>query len=88
VLPLLATSAGARLQVGAGIASHRERFGHWGGGFWLPECGHAPWLDPLLEEAGVHALRRPHRRARPGSPAQLRRCAARPGRCWCRSTAR
>ncbi|MDW5596664.1 1,4-alpha-glucan branching protein domain-containing protein [Conexibacter stalactiti] len=28
----------------------------WRGGFWLPECGHAPWLDPLLEEAGVHAV--------------------------------
>ena len=56
MLPLLATSAGVRLQVGAGIASHRERFGHWDGGFWLPECGHAPWLDPLLEEAGVHAV--------------------------------
>jgi 1,4-alpha-glucan branching enzyme len=56
VLPMLATSAGVRLQVGAGIASHRERFGHWDGGFWLPECGHAPWLDPLLEEAGVHAV--------------------------------
>ena len=55
VLPLLATAAGVRLQVGAGIAAHRERFGHWDGGFWLPECGHAPWLDPLLEEAGVHA---------------------------------
>ena len=56
VLPMLSTSAGVRLQVGAGIASHRERFGHWDGGFWLPECGHAPWLDPLLEEAGVHAV--------------------------------
>jgi 1,4-alpha-glucan branching enzyme len=56
VLPLLVTSAGARLQLGAGIAAHRERFGHWDGGFWLPECGHAPWLDPLLEEAGVHAV--------------------------------
>ena len=55
VLPLLATAAGVRLQVGVGIAAHRERFGHWDGGFWLPECGHAPWLDPLLEEAGVHA---------------------------------
>ena len=55
VLPLLATAAGVRLQLGAGIAAHRERFGHWDGGFWLPECGHAPWLDPLLEEAGVHA---------------------------------
>ncbi len=56
VLPLLATDAGVCLQVESGIASHRERFGgEWGGGFWLPECAHAPWLDPLLEEAGVHA---------------------------------
>jgi 1,4-alpha-glucan branching enzyme len=55
VLPLLATDAGVRLQLETGIASHRARFGAWGGGFWLPECAHAPWLDPLLEEAGVHA---------------------------------
>jgi 1,4-alpha-glucan branching enzyme len=56
VLPLLATAAGARLQLSTGIAAHRRRFGTWGGGLWLPECGHAPWLDPLLEEAGVHAV--------------------------------
>ena len=43
-----------RLQVETGIASHRRRFGAWHGGFWLPECAHAPWLDDLLEEAGVH----------------------------------
>jgi 1,4-alpha-glucan branching enzyme len=55
VLPLLATDAGVRLQVGAGISAHRARFGDWRGGFWLPECAHEPWLDPLLEEAGVHA---------------------------------
>lgn len=55
VLPLLATDAGVRLQVETGIAAHRARFGEWAGGFWLPECAHAPWLDPLLEEAGVHA---------------------------------
>jgi 1,4-alpha-glucan branching enzyme len=55
VLPLLATDAGVRLQVRAGIESHRARFGDWRGGFWLPECAHEPWLDPLLEEAGVHA---------------------------------
>jgi len=54
VLPLLATDAGVRLQLETGIASHRERFGAWGGGFWLPECAHAPWIDGLLEEAGVH----------------------------------
>jgi 1,4-alpha-glucan branching enzyme len=55
VLPLLATDAGVRLQLETGIASHRVRFGAWDGGFWLPECAHAPWLDELLEEAGVHA---------------------------------
>ena len=54
VLPLLATDAGVRLQLETGIASHRARFGDWDGGFWLPECAHAPWLDELLEEAGVH----------------------------------
>jgi 1,4-alpha-glucan branching enzyme len=58
VLPLLATDAGVRLQLERGIASHRARCDgerEWAGGFWLPECAHAPWLDPLLEEAGVHA---------------------------------
>jgi 1,4-alpha-glucan branching enzyme len=55
VLPLLATDAGVRLQLETGIASHRARFGAWDGGFWLPECAHAPWLDAPLEEAGVHA---------------------------------
>jgi 1,4-alpha-glucan branching enzyme len=56
ILPLMATDAGVRLQVRTGIESHRARFGDgWRGGFWLPECAHAPWLDALLEEAGVHA---------------------------------
>jgi 1,4-alpha-glucan branching enzyme len=56
VLPLLASGAGVRLQLRAGIDAHRRRFGAgWGGGLWLPECAHAPWLDPLLEEAGVRA---------------------------------
>ncbi|MFP5361289.1 MAG: 1,4-alpha-glucan branching protein domain-containing protein [Thermoleophilia bacterium] len=58
VLPLLATDAGVRLQLGAGIASHRRRFGSdaWRGGLWLPECAHAPWLDRLLEASGVRAV--------------------------------
>ncbi len=55
VLPLLATDTGVAVQVQTGIASHRRRFGDWAGGFWLPECAHAPWLHPLLEEAGVRA---------------------------------
>jgi len=55
VLPLLATDAGVALQVETAITSHRRRFGHWSGGFWLPECAHASWLDGLLEDFGVHA---------------------------------
>jgi len=55
VLPLLATAGGVRLQLATGIAAHRARSGDWAGGLWLPECAHAPWLDALLEEAGVRA---------------------------------
>jgi len=56
VLPLVASDAGLRLQVRTGVEAHRARFGDgWHGGFWLPECAHAPWLHALLEEAGVHA---------------------------------
>jgi 1,4-alpha-glucan branching enzyme len=55
VLPLLASDTSVALQVRTGIASHRRRFGDWGGGFWLPECAFEPWLASLLEEAGVRA---------------------------------
>jgi 1,4-alpha-glucan branching enzyme len=56
VLPLLATDIGVRVQVQAGVDSHRARFSRaWQGGFWLPECAHAPHLEPLLEDAGVRA---------------------------------
>jgi 1,4-alpha-glucan branching enzyme len=58
VLPLLATDPGVRLQVRTGVESHRARFERrrpWRGGFWSPECAHGPWLDPLLEQEGVHA---------------------------------
>jgi 1,4-alpha-glucan branching enzyme len=53
VLPLMATSTGVRLQLLTGVRAHRERFGEWDGGLWLPECAHAPWIDDLLEEAGA-----------------------------------
>jgi 1,4-alpha-glucan branching enzyme len=74
ILPLLATDAGIRLQVRTGIESHRARFGEgWRGGFWLPECAHAPWLDALLEEAGVHATCVDLTDVRgPGDPRHLR----------------
>jgi 1,4-alpha-glucan branching enzyme len=55
VLPLLATDAGLETQIASGIAAHRRRGGGWAGGFWLPECAHAPWLDAPLEAAGVSA---------------------------------
>jgi 1,4-alpha-glucan branching enzyme len=55
VLPLLASDAGVRMQVDAGVESHRTRGREWHGGFWLPECAYAPWLSPLLTEAGVRA---------------------------------
>jgi 1,4-alpha-glucan branching enzyme len=57
ILPLLASDAGARMQLRSGVAAFRRRFGeHWGGGFWLPECAYAPWLDRALEDAGVGAV--------------------------------
>jgi 1,4-alpha-glucan branching enzyme len=52
VLPLLATRAGVRLQLDAGIRSHRRRFGGWDGGVWLPECAYAPGLEWRLAEQG------------------------------------
>ena len=55
VLPLLATDAGLRLQLGTGIASHRRRFGGWSGGLWLPECAYAPGLESELAEQGCGA---------------------------------
>jgi len=56
VLPLLATDAGRRLQIAAGIASHERRFGGFGGGFWLPECAYEPGLERDLHEHGVRAF--------------------------------
>ncbi len=52
VLPLLASREGLRLQIDAGIRSHRRRFG-WDGGFWLPECAFEPGLEWDLAEQGV-----------------------------------
>jgi 1,4-alpha-glucan branching enzyme len=52
VLPLLATRPGLRLQLDAGIRSHRRRF-RWEGGFWLPECAYEPGLEWELAREGV-----------------------------------
>jgi 1,4-alpha-glucan branching enzyme len=75
VLPLLASDAGLALQVRGGVESHRARFGAgaWRGGFWLPECAHAGYLEPALADAGVHAVCvELTGRFGLGSPAQLR----------------
>src|SRR5688572_9287504 len=57
VLPLLATDAGLRLQVAAGVAAHERRFGEgWSGGFWLPECAYEPGLERDLAEHGVRVF--------------------------------
>ena len=52
VLPMLATREGVRLQLDAGIRSHRRRFGR-SDGFWLPECAYRPGLEWELADHGV-----------------------------------
>ena len=52
VLPKLATLAGRRLQVDAGLRSHERRFGE-PAGFWLPECAYAPGVEDVLAERGI-----------------------------------
>jgi 1,4-alpha-glucan branching enzyme len=56
LLPLIATDAGLRLQLATGTASHLHRFGHWAGGFWLPECAYVPGLERELGDQGVRAF--------------------------------
>ena len=83
----VATDAGRRLQLDAGLRSHRRRFGE-PGGFWLPECAYEPGLERLLAEHGLELLL--HRPERPRGAAR-RRCARsrpRPGRSRSRSTGR
>jgi 1,4-alpha-glucan branching enzyme len=52
VLPKLATIAGRRLQIDAGLRSHERRFGETGG-FWLPECAYVPGLESVLAERAI-----------------------------------
>lgn len=51
VLPLVATSQCVRLQLDAGLRSHRRRFGD-SRGVWLPECAYEPGLERALAEHG------------------------------------
>ena len=36
--------------------SHERRFGHFDGGFWLPECAYVPGLERELADHGVRAF--------------------------------
>src|SRR3954452_4207623 len=49
VLPLVATTAGRRLQIDAALRSHRRRFGT-ARGFWLPKGAYRAGIEPLLGE--------------------------------------
>jgi 1,4-alpha-glucan branching enzyme len=54
VLPLLeAQPECARAQLLVARDDYRRCFGIDPRGIWLPECAYAPWLDPLLQEAGL-----------------------------------
>jgi len=54
LLPLLAQSPETvRAQVLIGIDVYRDIFGADPAGFWLPECGYAPGLDRILQEANI-----------------------------------
>jgi 1,4-alpha-glucan branching enzyme len=52
VLPKLATLAGRRLQVDAGLRSHQRRFSE-PSGFWLPECAYVAGLESVLAERAI-----------------------------------
>ena len=55
VLPLVATDGGVDLQVQTGIASRIAGASAPGTVAWLPECAHAPWLDPVFDRVGVRS---------------------------------
>ena len=60
----------------SGIDLAPRAFRRLAGGFWLPECAYAPWLDAAAR-GGRRArdLRRAHRRLRPGARGTCGRCA-------------
>ena len=54
LLPLLTSEpASVRAQLSVAHDSYAARFGREPRGFWLPECGWAPELEPALKEAGI-----------------------------------
>ena len=55
LLPILQQQCprAARAQVLIGHDAYAEIFGRDADGFWLPECGYAPRLEPILQEANL-----------------------------------
>ncbi|MGC2064580.1 MAG: 1,4-alpha-glucan branching protein domain-containing protein [Thermodesulfovibrionales bacterium] len=49
---LLSEPSSVRAQLCIGTKYFSETFGRKTGGIWLPECGFAPELDPLIRESG------------------------------------
>lgn len=49
-LPLVSREEAIRAQVETAVIEHMRHFGRRPKGIWLPECGYAPTLDPLLAE--------------------------------------
>lgn len=52
-LPSLLTAGSARAQIRVGLRYFRELTGRHARFFWLPECGFAPRLGPLLVDSGA-----------------------------------
>ncbi|MDP9111753.1 MAG: hypothetical protein M3M96_08985, partial [Candidatus Eremiobacteraeota bacterium] len=53
-LPLIDGNASLEVQLRTGIATTQSAFGAIPKGIWLPECGYAPHLLPVLERCGLN----------------------------------
>ena len=52
-LPLIYTPEAMNAQIKTGLDQHKDIFGKKADGFWLPECGFTPELDPILADNKV-----------------------------------
>ncbi|SEF82740.1 1,4-alpha-glucan branching protein domain-containing protein [Paenibacillus sp. UNC499MF] len=52
-LPLFKTEEAAYAQLYTAVTEFRRHFGFAPSGIWLPECGYASWLEPILRKLGL-----------------------------------
>ncbi|MFS0836819.1 1,4-alpha-glucan branching protein domain-containing protein [Paenibacillus sp. 1P03SA] len=52
-LPLFKTEEAAYAQLYTAVTEFRRHFGFAPSGIWLPECGYASWLEPILGKLGL-----------------------------------